>query len=138
MRNTLQIVNIIWKALQISPLKTEISGGIYKHQRPIDSDKEDIIIGCLPITGSQLQEGIVNVNIHVPNLVVNAGSTQDATQPNSIRLEELAAYALVFLQNLVLEVGEVNFSIDNQMVFAEPDVNEHYVNIRLQCYAVNV
>lgn len=59
-----------------------LTGGIFKNRRPKDSTKEDIVIRALAMNADQVQEGLINVNIHVPNLKL----TNDSTQPNEDRL----------------------------------------------------
>lgn len=137
MRTTLDIVDILYQVINQSVLKTSVNGNVYKFSRPVNSGKEDIVINSLPITGGQLQEGFVNVNIHVPNLSLNIGGLQDNTQPDFSRLKSFAAAAVGILQEVWRESGDVNFSIQNQSIFPEPEVNEHYVNIRIRYYSVN-
>ncbi|RPE05554.1 hypothetical protein EGT74_24535 [Chitinophaga lutea] len=137
MRTTLDVVDIVWQWLNASPLKAAITGGIYKY-RPQNSTSEDVVINSLPITGEQVQEGVVNVNIHVPNPILNSNGTQDQSQANHPRLKELASIAVESLTDIWVESAEVNFTVQNQMVFPEPDNNEHYVNIRLSFISVNL
>jgi hypothetical protein len=59
----------------------------------MNSDKEDVVINSLPINNSQMQSGVFNVNIHVPNLVLNINGNIDTTQPNHERIKQLTALA---------------------------------------------
>lgn len=135
MTTTLDAVDIVWKRLNESPIKAAITGGIYK-KRPLNSSLEDVVINSLPISALQLQEGLVNVNIHVPNLVITNGTVQDPTQPNHARLKALATIAALSLNDVWID--DVHFTIQQQTVFEEPEINEHYVNFRLLFYAVNI
>ncbi|WP_343302849.1 hypothetical protein AAHN97_14990 [Chitinophaga niabensis] len=138
MRTSFTAVDIVWTRLKTSPLSAAISGGIYKHGRPLNSGKEDCVVNSLPISGAQLQEGVLNVNIHVPNIVIVSEGNQDATQPNSPRLDELTRIAIDRLTDAWEESGDVNFTIEQQVLIQEDSINEHYSNIRLTFFSVNV
>ncbi|MDM1049377.1 hypothetical protein [Sphingobacterium hotanense] len=86
--------------LDATALPAMITGQIRHNMRMLNSTKEDITIGTLYWDGDQSQSGIINVNIHVPNLkgqYGEGGSTQDRTQPNIPRFLELAAIAVPVL-----------------------------------------
>lgn len=138
MRSTLDIVDLGYRRAINSPLNAAVAGNIYKHQRPFNSTSEGVVINCLPISGGQLQDGIMNVNIHVPNLVLSIGGIQDDTQPDSARLSSLTKMAIQVFEDYWAELGDVNFSLENQSLFEEPEINQHYTNLRLRFNAVNV
>lgn len=54
-------------------------------KKPDDSQKEDIVVGILTMNAEQLQEGVFNVNIHVPNMKMSSG----ATEPDTERFNEI-------------------------------------------------
>ena len=138
MRTTFDVVDILYPVLFASPMKLAISGTICKNKRPVNSGEVDVVINSLPITGDQLQEGIVNVNIHVPNLKLSIGGIQDRTQQDHETMKELTAQAVGILNDLWLAKGELSFSILTQSIFEEPEIFEHYVNLRLSYRAVNI
>ncbi|GAA0561552.1 hypothetical protein [Chitinophaga japonensis] len=130
--------DIVYQRLNTSALKTAITGIIKKGKRPLNSTKEDVVINTLPISALQLQEGIVNVNIYVPNLVITVGGVQDFTQPDSARLKELTTTAIDLLTDQWPESGDINYTVQQQTLFEDEESKSHYVNIRLQFYAINV
>lgn len=136
MMTTLEAVNIVWRILNDSALKNALSGSIYKLKRPLNSAKEDVVVNSLPINSEQLQYGVINVNLHVPNLVITANGAQDYTQPDFVRLKELSATAIPLLTD-VWDDGW-HFDVQQHTVIEEAEVNEHFVNIRLEFYAVNI
>lgn len=136
MKTTLHIVNILWARLNSSPLKTTVTGGVYKHLRPAGSNKEDVVINCLPINNEQLQQGIANVNIHVSNKAVSVNGVQDNTQPDHERLEELADLAIEALSD-VWE-GDYNFDVQSQTIFSDEEAQSHYVNLRIEFNNINI
>lgn len=136
MITTLDLVDIIWQRLNGSPLKTAISGGLYKHRRPAGSQTEDVVINSLPINNVQLQTGIANVNIHVPNLTIEASGVQDSKQPNSIRLQELAAIAIEALSDVW--AGDYNYDVQQQTLLEDEEAGDYYINIRIEFYNINI
>ncbi|MBC9913186.1 hypothetical protein [Chitinophaga varians] len=136
MITTLKAIDAIWKLLNDSALRTEVSGGVYKLKRPINSQREDVVVNSLPFDSLQLQKGIINVNIHVPNLVITANGIQDTTQPDFVRLSELASIAAPLLTDSWND--EWHFDVQQHTVIEEAELREHFVNFRLEFYAINL
>jgi hypothetical protein len=135
MKTTLDLVDIIWSAVNASALKAAINGGVYKHKRVLNSTKEDVVINALPITAEQIQNGIVNVNIHVPNLKVQTAAGVD-DQPNHTRLKALATIAVGVLEDTWAD--EYNFDVQQQILIEDKEANDYYINIRLEFFNVNI
>ena len=116
-------MHIIWDVVRQSGVV--ISGNVYKLSRPINSKKEDIVIIPLAMTADQMQRGIINVNVHVPNLDLPG----DQTQPNNPRLQEISSYVMSKLDDYY-GFG-YNFALDNA---GEParDQTGWYTNIRVE------
>lgn len=136
MKTTLDEVDIIWSAVNASALKTAINGGIYKHKRVLNSSKEDVVINALPITSEQIQNGIVNVNVHVPNHSVQLADGVDNSQPNHTRLKALATIAVAVLKDTWAD--DYNFDVQQQILIEDKEANDHYINIRLEFFNVNI
>lgn len=133
MRTTYDAENIIFKTLSASNT-LNISGDVYKH-RPLNSHQEDIIVGSLPISNDDIQKAVLNINVHVPNLIVNISGAQDNTQPNLARLNELTRLVWQLLDNQFF--NGYWFYVQQQNLFADEQTNEHYSNIRLEFYSIN-
>jgi hypothetical protein len=138
MINSLEAVDIVWKRLYDSPLRTTITGGIYKQKRPQNSKLEDVVVNSLPIVNLQLQESIMNVNIYVPNLVITVNGTQDSSQPDHQRLKELTEIASGILIDVWSEDAQIHYDILQQSTFDVPEIDHHYSNFRLTFYSVNI
>lgn len=134
MRTTLDVVDDIYSALKSGSFKSAITGDIYKHKRLLDSRKEDVVINSLPISNQQLQTGIANVNIHVADIPVTTGSGTD-NHPNHVRLKELAGLAIAELE---VWSGDYHFDVQQQTIIQEETGNEHFVNIRVNYYSINL
>ncbi len=136
MTTTLEIIDLLWSRLNTSSLKDEITGSIYKIKRLAGSSDEDIVINCLPVNGSQLQEAVANVNIHVPNITVSVEDVQDDKQPDFQRLKELAEMAIAILKENWIDT--LNYSVQQQNIFEDKDYGDHYINIRLEFFIENI
>lgn len=139
MVNTLELVDIVWARLNASVLKTgpdAITGQIYKNNRPLGSKTEDIVINSLPVNNLQLQTAIVNVNIHVPNLVLSINGTQDTTQPDHARLKTLTTLALAVLADQW--TADYNYDVQQEVLIEEEEFHEHYINIRIEFFYINI
>ncbi len=123
----IEIKDLFYELLSDSTLKGgegSISGGIYKDQRPINSELEDAIISVLSSTSSQIQGAIVNINIYVPDII-----REDEPIENTPRLRELCRLCLDMLD------GEsrdgFKYSIASQNIFKANDIPFHVINNRL-------
>lgn len=130
-------IDIIWQKLHASSIA--VSGGIYKLSRPLNSAKEDIVVNSITLNADQLQEGVLNVNIHVPNLTLEIGGVTDNSQPNFSRLKALTDTVVGILIDQWADDGSYNFSVQQPgNPIAEPDINQHYSNIRIEFFSVNL
>lgn len=69
-----------------------INGSIRLNMRKLSSTKEDIVINTLYWDADQVQEGILNINVYVPNLIGQVGENPtavDRTQPNIARFQAI-------------------------------------------------
>ncbi|WP_256013110.1 hypothetical protein [Desertivirga xinjiangensis] len=114
------------------------NGDIYKQQRPLNSRKEDVVVNGLPLNRDDIQRGVLNVNIYVPNLRLTVNKVTDNSQPNLIRLKELAdIFNGYFLNEVWDEHGDYCFKIQQDNIF-EDEYNQHYVNFRVEFYSANI
>jgi len=133
MEITRSAIDKVIEVIYNSPLRTAITGSIAR-RRPINSEKEDIIVNSLPITFTQLQRGIVNVNIHVPNIDKTNNGVTDTEYPDYVRLKELTQMAIPILKNFI---GEgFYFQVQQEQIIEE--TKSSYVNIRLNIQAKNI
>lgn len=136
MITTLEIIDFIYNVLASSALSAEITGIVNKQNRPQNSKKEDCVINMLGISNQQLQEGVANVNIYVPNLIITSSGTQDSSQPDWRRLKQLALIAVDLLNDCWTD--DFHFTIQNQSIIKDDESDSHFVNLRLEVYANNL
>lgn len=121
MRTTFDQETILFNILNGSAeLKAAISGKVYRGKRPTDSLKEDVVIISLPILPGSIQFGSANVNIHVPDI---------EEFPDNDKLEALTTIVRPLLEETYGEDYLLYISL--QQTFEEPEIHQHYVNLRI-------
>lgn len=116
-------------AIEDSELVKAISGLIYKEgSRPLNSPDEDAVVSFLAGIDGQYQDGIVIVNVFVPDLDNGTG----VKVKNTARCGELEQIA----QNTVSSISptsEYLFSLDAMIrTYKADDADQHFVNVRLR------
>jgi hypothetical protein len=139
-KTSLDVENILYSEVKNSLLITgpkKITGGLYKSKRPINSTKEDVVINSLPLNRKQLQEGLLNMNVYVPNLEVTQGGVIDKSLPDTARLTELAAIASLVVGDINAADGDYSFILQQDNVFEDTN-NQHYINLRIEFTSINI
>ena len=124
-----QVITDILKRVNSSPELNGIKGDVYKAgQRPLNSLKEDIVINFLSGTVDQIQTGVVNVNVFVPNIKNGAGSTVCDTG-RCRAIEEIMECWVDGIEDF----DGYRLSLD-EMIHTMPyeDGKQHFVNVRLK------
>jgi hypothetical protein len=122
--------DVLFQALNASEeLKTMITGNIYTGKRPLNSTKEDICINTITVTRTYTpQSGTSNVNIFVPDKPINH-NRQEQKDINDERIREITGKVISLLE--AASVNGLSFWITNQTVLAEPEIEQHYSNLRI-------
>ncbi len=126
-----QIQGDIYQLLRDSTLYTMISGEVYRAgMRPRDSRLEDAEVIFTTGTPSQIQEGVVTVNIFVPDTdpYDNGVLVEDGE-----RTAQIEAYAQAWVDSLTAEVSNYKFAL-MQTIYTEeePAIHQHFVVVRLK------
>jgi hypothetical protein len=135
MKTTLDTDDVLYDLLKNSSLKSAITGKVYKRQRPVNSNLEDVVINSLPITNEQLQQCVSNVNVFVPNEKITVGETVDSVA-NEARLKQLVALAVTVLTDGIN--GQFTWDIQQQTLIKDDESESHYINIRIQFFVSNI
>jgi hypothetical protein len=138
-KTSLDVVDILISVVMNSDLLTgpfKITGSLYKNRRPINSDKEDIVVNSLPINHEEIQEGVLNINIYVPNLSLQINGVKDNSQADYARLKQLTAIASELLDEVWDQSGNWTFNIQQDNTFEDSN-NQHYQNLRIEFYSPN-
>ena len=135
MKTTLNTVSIMWGVLKNSSLADQITGQVYKGLRPIGSTKEDVVVSAIATINIDLQQTVLNVNIHVPDIKVAANGAE-GLMPDNARLEELADIAKLVLTDTY--GNDWNFTIQQQVLIQDTDDSNHYINFRIGFFNFNI
>lgn len=130
MKTAIDIVDELYSLLDGIPVD------VFADVRPDDHKTECIVLKSLPITGAQLQTGIVNVNIHVPNLKTTIQNQPSKSIPNRIRIKEIADQVTSIIEDAA--INNTVTGIENITLLGEPDLNEHFLNIRVRINSANL
>lgn len=101
MKQSIQAQKDVRTVLVNAGVESVLTGSIRLNTRKLGSTKEDVVINTLYWDGDQVQSGILNVNIHVPNLAGQVGdnpTAKDNTQPNITRFQQIAELIIPALQ----------------------------------------
>jgi len=125
-----QVEDDIYGLVKNSPLASLINGKVYKFgMRPRDSIKEDAIVKFVSGLDDQIQSGTVVINIYVPDFdpCENGVLVRDIT-----RCKEIEVTANEWVKTLTVEKSDYKFK-KAQTIYTqeEPEINQHFVSVRL-------
>lgn len=121
----IDIKDALWTWISASSLASAITGKVYKDKRPLNSDKEDVIIAVIGRDARQIQEAIVNVNVYVADKRRGQEAIED-----TVRLRTLSTTsATLFEYN---HFGDWLCELDSQEIMEAAGADWHIINNRLR------
>lgn len=128
-----QVINKLYTLLSTSSLKTAVTGNVYKSGlRPLNRVAEDIVINFVSGTAGQIQEGVANVNVFIPDIDSGSG----ALVCNTARCRALEAVADTWIDSLSDSDG-YRIELDQMIETLQyEDKKQHFLNIRLKFYYI--
>lgn len=136
MKTVIDLVDSIYELLNVSAVNNVITGEVYLDSRPDNSVLEDVVINSLPVTGEQLQRAVVNVNIHVPNLSLTINGQPDTSQPNRKRIKVISDIVIPLIKDAI--INDTLTGIQNITMINDKELKEHFLNIRVNTYSINL
>ena len=125
---------IIFALLNDHDVRTSITGNLIVGSVVGDFTKENVTINSLTLGSGNIQRGIVNVNIHVPDISVTVGG-KTTKQRNNERLKLLTEMVAEVLMSNGYS-STYNFWLDEESaftVFKNTDgIDNHFANIKIQ------
>lgn len=125
-----QVQGDIYRLLKGSSLSETISGAVYRNgYRPRDSRLEDAVVTFTGGFATQIQTGIVTVNIYVPDIdPFNDGVLVEDGE----RTEAIEKAAADWVESLTASRSCYKFRLQ-QTIFTqeEADINQHFVVVKL-------
>ncbi|OLY92507.1 hypothetical protein SAMN05444008_102373 [Cnuella takakiae] len=135
MKTTLHFVDKAYERVKASQLAQVVSGSVFKYQKPKGWAGEAVVINSLPVSAEQVQTGLININVFVPDLKLTIGAQGPELQPNTARLSELADMAVETLKSWYQD--GTDYSIEAQSLIKDDEGDNHYINFRVRVYALN-
>lgn len=131
-----EIEEDIYKLVKASSVDYAISGVIYRNgMRPFNSRSEDVVISFIAGLDGQKQSGVVGVKIYVPNIDVG----DNLLVKNTARCKALGIILNEFKESLTgsrINTERTGYWFahggDTIRTFEEKDINQHYINLRLE------
>jgi hypothetical protein len=110
--------------------KSGVPSALYKLEKPSNTAGTSyVVINALPIDAGVLQFCRVNVNCHVQDLSEGI--------PDMNTLKTVTASVLTQLEQVNSTTSGIFLDFESQQFFKEPQLNEHYSNIRIFCKILN-
>jgi len=63
-RTTLDITSILYSLVNAPAVKSLLSGGVYKDERPANSTARDVVVASTTVDNESFQTGVGYINIH--------------------------------------------------------------------------
>lgn len=125
-----QVQGDVYALLRESPLAASLTGGIYRAGfRPRDSRLEDAVVTFTSGQAGQVQEGVVTVNIYVPDIDPYGNGVLVEDGERTAELEHLAQ---AWADDLAERVNTYDFALrDTIHTDEEPGTHQHFVVVRL-------
>ena len=109
--------------------KVVINGGVFTQgERPDDSEAEDIVINTITVTHDKPQTGTSNVNIYAKDLKLRIKG-KEQRKADRERLRTIGDALVAYLD--ALNIADLEYWIESDIVIKELEVNQHYRNIRI-------
>ena len=123
-----EIENDVFSILKGSSLVAGIRGTIFREgMRPNGAKTEDAIVSFMAGLDDQIQTGVVNVNIYVPDISNGSG----VLLKNGSRCQELEILANGIIQSLIPGAYRFRLGATIQTYKAE-GIDQHFVNCKIK------
>ncbi|KUJ56449.1 hypothetical protein [Chryseobacterium aquaticum] len=132
MVTTFELKSIVYNIIKASNFKTILNGDIYIDEKPLNSDKNDIVIGSLSIPKEVLLPSTVLINIYAKNI---KSGTSDL--PNLAVLNNATKLIMPLVDEVYLESKKTYLEIEYQRDYKIDGANERVSVIRLKTRTIN-
>lgn len=133
MKTGFNALDVFYKTINVTGVKSTLDGKVYRRKRPINSRKRDVVILTLPVRNpdiSIVQTGVVVVNCYAPNLT--AGTDDKSGTPNETRLKATADAVITALEAYSMGSMYFDFDLDSENLYQDTDDPQmSYVSLRV-------
>lgn len=112
-------------------LKDVLTVPVGKMVKPVGATSEYVVVNTLPVSLGPLQKGVVNINIHVADMVENANGYPNHERINTLTKLVIPAFDRVSFNGMSCEVESIHIE-------EEEALKEHYQNIRVKFNVINL
>lgn len=130
-----QIERDFYSLIKQSSLGAVIRGDVYRSEmRPKDAESEDIIVKFLSGLDGQIQQGVVILNVYVPDITLRSDGRRVEDKE---RVAELEALIVDFIENN----GSTEYLIESDLTptsMLNEELEQHLIYARLRFQRLSV
>ncbi|MDV3943603.1 hypothetical protein CMT69_01460 [Elizabethkingia anophelis] len=127
MITSFELKSIVYNIVKNSGVKALINGEIYNTNRPLNSPKNDIVIGSLASGNDTMNSSVVLVNIYAKD--IQTGQTYEADYRT---LNNATKHLLSFFDDVYIKEKKTNLDIEYQRDYKVEGVQEYVSVIRIK------
>lgn len=129
MKSTFDIMDLVFKVVNVSAVTTTLDGRVYRTSRPLESVVRDIVVLALPISGGadvDLQGCVMIVNCYAKDLAPG--------RPDEAHLKPTTAAVIAAIEGYTATSKYLDLEPTSQGVMADMDQSGiSYSSIRANC-----
>lgn len=127
MITSFELKSIVYNIVKNSGVKALINGEIYNTNRPLNSPKNDIVIGSLASGNDTMNSSVVLVNIYAKD--IQTGQTYEADYRT---LNNATKHLLPLFDDVYIKEKKTNLDIEYQRDYKVEGVQENVSVIRIK------
>ena len=129
MKTTFDVLDVIFKVVNVTAVKTTLTGKVYRNARPVDSVTRDIVVVALPISGGK------DIDVQLCTVIVNCFAKDLAPgRPDDTNLDTMTAAVIAVLEAYASTTSYMDLEINSQGVMEDIDqAGISYSSIRVNC-----
>jgi len=116
MKTTFDVMDRLYKIVNVAAVKATLDGKVYRNARPIDSTTRDIVILALHVTSGvdiDVQQGIMIVNCFAPDI--------EPGIPDDANLNAMTSAVVTVLESYAASSEYFQIEINSQTVMDDID-----------------
>lgn len=134
-KSVIDAKNNIYQLLNVPGVTDAVP--VYIDVKPTGNDDTVyIVVKSLTISGGQLQDGVVMVNIHAKNVEATVNGQPETNFPDNIKLKQLQDLVIPIIEDGL--INDMGTEIQAITLLDEPDLKEHFLNIRVLIHYINL
>ena len=132
MKTSIDLVSIVYKIVCQSNVKDLTKGGVYINQRPLKSNKNDVVIGALSVTENTLQMGTINIQIYAQDIY-----KENTYYPNLKLLNDALKILKPLFKDLYIPNEKTYIDVESERYYKVDNTQEWVSVIKLYSRNIN-